>query len=132
MAVRTPRERGTGEPRVPGLGALWLGLLAPPVIWLARLSASYLLVPLACRSGSTWALNAVTGAALLAVAASGAVALRALRRSTAPRGAAPIMQRARFLAMMGVLVAALFFAVIVAEGLANLLVDPCLTGGGTI
>lgn len=123
-------EAGGGDS--PGLVALWFGIIGPPTIWLARLAASYLLVPLVCRTGWLWLLNAVTGAALLGVAVAAAVALRSWRLTRDEHGSAQAAQRARFMAVVGMLVSALFFAVIVAEGLANLLVDPCLTGGAPL
>lgn len=123
---------GGGHATPPGILALWFGVLGPPVIWLARLTISYILVPYACWGGSTWMLHAVSFATLALTAFAGWVAWRSWRQAGATRhaaGAGPI-PRSRFLAMVGLLSAGFFLAVIAAEGLLNFLIDPCITGGG--
>jgi hypothetical protein len=111
--------------------ALWFGVLGPPAIWFARLGISYLVVPYACVHGQTWWLHAVAAVTLAGTAAAGLVAWLQLRRArdgAVPDGGGAI-DRTRFLARVGILSAAFFFAVIAAESVLNFLVDPCITGG---
>lgn len=123
-------ERG-GDHSGPGLLALWFGILGPPLVWIARLSASYTLVPFVCRTGWLWLLNGITAVSLLVAVIAGLVAYRSWRagRGDLNGGAGA---RTRFMGLLGMLIATLFSAVIVAEGLANVLVAPCLTGGAPL
>lgn len=122
----------TTPPRTePGSASLWFAVLGPPVLWAARFGASYALLPYACAPGDVRLLYALTVATLLAVAAAGVVGWVQWRR-LGPSAGAPIggpEARARFMAGLGLLGSALFFAVVVLEGLALVLIDPCRTGG---
>lgn len=111
---------------------LWFGILGPPVFWAMRISASYVMVPFVCEYGGVLVLHGVTVAALAGATAAGLVAWGTWRgsRSATPRPARG--ERARFMGLIGVLSAGFFFAVIVAESLANFIVDPCLTAGAPL
>lgn len=122
----TPGARGSQ----PGLFALWFGVLAPPVLWAIRLSGSYVLVPVVCRTGWIGVLHGLTAATLIGTLVAGALAYRAWRGAAPPEPARG--GRVRFMGLIGVLSAAFFFAVIVAEGLANFLVNPCLNAGAQL
>lgn len=126
----TSRDGGAAG-AVPGMPRLWFGFLGPPVIWAIRLSASYALVPLVCRMGWSWLINVVTLAALAGITLAGAVAYGSWRRAghASEPGRA---RRIRFMGLVGMLIAALFFAVVVAEGLANFMVEPCIPGGAPL
>lgn len=127
--VNDPAAPGAGAGE-PGLLALWTGILGPPILWAIRLSGSYLLVPVVCRTGSIAALHALTAATLGGTLLIGILTYGAWRRSRASGGAPGA--RIRFMALIGVLSAGFFFAVIVAEGLANFLVHPCLNAGAPL
>lgn len=111
--------------------ALWFGLLGPPLIWAARFGTSYALVPYACDRDAPALLQVVTLVALLATAGAGLTAWQAWR--AAGRGRRLELGepagRTRFMALAGMLSSALFFLLIVAEGLALFFTDPCQTGG---
>lgn len=110
------------------LAALWFALLGGPAAWTVHLLASYPLVPLACRLGTTTPLNiltAVTAAIALAAAGTGGWAYRRARRAGAEGDTG---DRATFMALAGLLLALLFTFAIVLEGLPPLLADPCLEG----
>jgi hypothetical protein len=111
--------------------ALWAGVVGPPLTWAIRIGAGYLLVPHACRAESLWLLHGLTLAALASCAAFAALAWR-LRLRVDPDDGVPddsSEPRVGFMARLGLLSSALFGAVIVAEGLANLFVDPCHAAG---
>lgn len=130
MAGTATAPTEAADRRQPGLLLLWTGMLGPPILWAIRIFASYVLVPVVCRTGSIGVLHALTAASLIGVVVVGVLAYRAWRgrhgTDTPPIG------RIYFMGLAGVLSAAFFFAVIVAEGLANFLVDPCLGAGAPL
>lgn len=130
MAGTATAPADAADNRSPGLLLLWTGMLGPPILWAIRLSASYVLVPVVCRTGWIGLLHAVTAASLVGVLLAGVLAYRAWRGR--PGTDTPPSGRMRFMGLAGVLSASFFFAVIVAEGLANFLVDPCLSAGAPL
>lgn len=120
--------------RAGGIFALWFGVLAPAVIWHLRLWLSYILVPFACGTGSELPLHLVTLVTLLGTLFAGGVAWRCWRRTgaTAAIESGGVLARSRFLAMFGLLSSGFFSLVILAEGVGNFFIDPCLTGGRPI
>lgn len=113
---------------------LWIGVLGPPSIWATRIATSYLLVPYACWWGWLPVLHLVTAIALLGTGAVGVMAWRAWR-TVGGGGEVEIgdeATRTRFMAIVGMSSSALFLLVIVAEGLANLFIDPCQTAGAPL
>jgi hypothetical protein len=109
--------------------ALWFGFLGPPLVWYLRLNLSYILVPYACAVGSAAVLNLVTVAAL---AAAAGVTAASQWRAMGGQGDTEVEgreARIRFMAILGVLSSATFLAVIAAEGLAILMMDPCQSAG---
>lgn len=121
----------------PGLVWLWFGFLGPPIIWAVKFMVAYALVPGACSAAGLLALNVMTLVALAGTVLAGVVAARSWRRTRGEHGAQREpgqagWRRARFMALAGIFSSALFTAVIVAEGLANVLVDPCLGSGAPL
>lgn len=117
-----------------GLPTLLLGVLGPPIIWAIRIGASYVLVPYACALRIPLMLHLVTLAALLATVGTGWMASKRWRAAPARVEGSPGGEpsRDRFLGLFGVLSSAFFFLVMVAEGLANVYLDPCQTAGAPI
>lgn len=103
------------------LPRLWAVMLGPPVIWAVRFAVVYVLVPYVCRADALILLHVITVLSVAAVAALGVLSWR--------QRAAARSDRARFMALCGILSSALFAVVVAAEGVANLLVDPCLASG---
>lgn len=122
----TPAQTGAGD-----LLPLWFGILGPPVIWAIRIGTSYVLVPYVCAWGSIWVLHLVTLAGLAGAAGAGSVAWTQWRRAGGGSevGAGGRTTRTRFMGLIGMFSAAFFFLVMVAEGLANVFLDPCRTAG---
>lgn len=123
-------EPARGAPAAPGRAGhdalAVLAFLAGPVAFALDLSASYFLVPRVHAGGSRAPLHAVTLLALAVLAAGAAAALRVLRRPAggAKRLEARVAARTRFLALGGLLLAAFFLGVLVAEALPALLLAP--------
>lgn len=135
----SPRRDRGGRGDVP-LPALWFALLGGPAAWSAHLLASYPLVPVACRMGTTAPLNiltAVTAAIAVAAAGTGWWGYRRSRstgddgapgHSAGPGRTGGTESRAGFMAFAGLLLAILFTFAIVLEGLPPVLQDPCTEG----
>jgi hypothetical protein len=117
-----PHPRGARE-----LGLLWLGVLGPPLLWLLHLQVGYVIVPLACRRSAPILVHGVTVAAIVIVAVMGFVALASWRRAGRewPDSSAGMISQDRFLAAIGLLIAALILAALVAQWLPTFFLDPC-------
>ena len=125
MTTETKREFA----KAGGLFALWASLLAGPVVWLLQFQTNFTLVPVLCRSGAhNVALHAVFVVALLLVAASALVAWRNFRAAggtTEGEDEAGVIPRSRFMSALGLLVACMFFLVILAQWVASWVFGPC-------
>jgi hypothetical protein len=122
-------SRHTTREELAPLGAVdamvWSGALAPPVIWLGQLTASYALVQHACAARSMLSLHVVSAAAIVLIAALGATAWVAWRRLSSDASEADRLRRARFMALFALGASALFLALAVATAIPNLLMEPC-------
>lgn len=129
-SLRMPSATEEGS----GLARLWIGILAPPSIWAARLATSYALVPYACWWGWLPVLHLVTVVSLLTAGLVGVMAWRVWRSvgNGSEFEVGGWRTRTRFMAMVGMLSSAFFLMVIGAEGLANVFIDPCQTAGAPL
>jgi hypothetical protein len=108
-------------------GRLALALFLGPAAALADLQMAYMLVAPSCEAGSRLPLHLVH-AAMFAVALAGlACGLVVWRRSGA--GALHTdggrLARTRFLAVLGILLSALFAVVVVAQWVGDFVLSPC-------
>jgi hypothetical protein len=120
-------DTSTRIPDARHIGALWLGLLLPPIAVLADLAIAYALVPAACSSRNTLPIHLVHGAGLLLVLLGGLTAWRIWRRLGGgwPESEGGREERSRFLSGVGVLFSGLCVLVILAFWVAVFLLDPC-------
>jgi hypothetical protein len=106
---------------------LWTGILAGPAAWASDLGISYALVKWTCSSQRQLLLLAMTPVALGVVTAGAIVSWLALRR-TPPHlstdGGDPL-ERARFMAILGLVTNALFALAILAGGIPRWVLDAC-------
>jgi hypothetical protein len=106
---------------------LWAGILTGPIAWAGDLLVRYALVHWSCGTQQTAVLNLMSVVALVVVGGGGVVAWRAFLQ-TPPRaptdGDRPI-DRARFMAMLGILTAGLFALVVVAGAIPQWVLDAC-------
>jgi hypothetical protein len=110
--------------------ALWIGILAGPVVWLAALEASYVLSYAACESRHTWFLHGSNIFSILLVAAAGWVAWRS---GPAPAQESPTLPgtpqmretRARWMSTAGAALSLWFILVILAMEIPVLVLPPC-------
>jgi len=107
--------------------ALWVLVVAAPVILAAEMQANFVLVRQACSMQRNIALYAVIVVAMLLTIATALVAISIWRRAGAvwPTDAGDVASRVRFIAVVGLLSSAMSFLVILAQGIATLHFDPC-------
>jgi hypothetical protein len=106
---------------------LWTGILAGPAAWACDLGVSYALVKWTCTTQRQLVLLAITPVALGVVTAGAVISWLALRRTaadSAPDGGDPL-ERARFMAMLGLATNALFALAILAGGIPRWVLDAC-------
>ena len=114
-------------PDVRHIGALWIGLLLPPIAVLADLTIAYALVPRACATRNTLPIHLAHAGGLLLVLGGGLAAWRTWRMLGGgwPESEGGREARSRFLAGMGVLFSGLCGLLVLAFWIAVLLLDPC-------
>ena len=107
--------------------ALWVLVVAAPVIVAAEMQANFVLVRQACSMQRNVALYAVIVVAMLLTIATAMIALSIWRRvgPAWPADAGDVASRIRFIAVLGILSSAMSFLVILAQGIATVHFDPC-------
>jgi O-antigen/teichoic acid export membrane protein len=107
------------------VGTSWAGLLAGPVAWGAATQANYSLVEWQCVNRVP--IIPILALCFLAVAvAGGLLSWRAWQRGGASFKPQRELSTERFVAMLGMMVAALFALVIIMQGAASLILDECI------
>jgi hypothetical protein len=126
--IQTPRDERSWSSHSPATWVLWTGLLAAPAAWALDLTISYAVVQWTCSSQHIFVLHLITLGAL-AMAAGGAAAswtaLQRLPEAALNDGPRPI-DRGRFMALLGLLVSALFGLTMVANAVPRVMLDACL------
>jgi hypothetical protein len=110
-----------------GIGALWIGVLAGPVAWALDLTVSYAIVQWTCGGGPRIVLHLISLAALAIVAAGAMMSWRALAAAAPGQredGSHP-EERGRFMAVLGLVMCAMFALVVVAAAIPRLVLDAC-------
>lgn len=104
-------------------GTSWAGLLAGPLAWGISTQLNYALADWQCRY--QWSVVPLAAALLVLIAVAGAMlSWRAWRHGGA--SFKPLRRDTeRFVAMLGVLTAALFALVVAVQGAASLILDTC-------
>ena len=106
---------------------LWAGILAGPVAWAFDLEASYAVVKWACHTQNQGVLPLITTVSLAVVVGGAGLSWHALMRTsneTSTDGGRP-RQRARFMAILGVALCALFALQILAGAIPHWMLDAC-------
>ena len=107
--------------------ALWTGLLAGPIIWLVSFEANFALAPVACDTQGKVALYTVSILALVLSAGSGLLAWREWGElgKQSPGDGEGTLPRTRIMAIGGVLLSVLFFLVILAQAIPEVMLKEC-------
>lgn len=113
--------------RTRGQFRLWLGLMLPPAAWLIQLQTVYLASEYGCKYADFMPNHLASAFALLVSIIGGAVSWRNWLESGKGWNAqkADPTDRSRFMAILGMLTAALFTLLIFAQWLPTLLGVPC-------
>src|SRR3954470_2447621 len=126
--VQTARDERGWFSSPAGIAMLWTGILAGPVAWALDLTISYALVQWTCGSQHTSVLHLITIAAVLLTAGGATASWHALRQAphhATDDGPRPI-DRGRFMAMLGLVMCALFALAMIGNAIPGLLLDACL------
>jgi hypothetical protein len=124
MVSRTEKEPERTSDRL----AQWAGLFAGPVAWILQLQIGLILIPWVCaHDGKALSLHLVTAAALLLATVGGFISWRNWRRvgKEWPGDESSTTTRSRFMAIAGLLTSAMFFLVILIQGIASFILHPC-------
>ena len=107
--------------------ALWTLIVAGPAILAIEMQANFVLVRQACSAQRSLVLYAVIILAMVLTIATVLVGISLWRRAgTAwPTEATDLANRIRFIAALGILSSAMSFLVILAQGIATVVFDPC-------
>ncbi len=114
-------------PPVARAGRLTFGLLGAPLMWAAQMQTLYSLGTMACGDRARISLHLVSLLALLVAAAGAVVAWRAWRAVGPewPPDAGDVPDRARFMAMAGIITSAGFFLLILAQAIPTFVFAIC-------
>jgi len=106
---------------------LWLLVVLGPIICAIEMQTNYVLVRQACSAQRNVALYAVILMAMVLTIATAIVAYMIWKRAGVvwPTEAVDLATRIRFIAVLGILSSAMSFLVILAQGIATVLFDPC-------
>jgi hypothetical protein len=107
--------------------ALWTAILAGPIVWLVSFEANFALAPWACLFQAKLALYIVSILALVLAGGSGMLAWRQwseLGREQPGEGAGAL-PRSRIMALGGLLLSSLFFLVILAQAIPEVILQAC-------
>ena len=115
------------QERVTTPKALWVLLIAGPIIVALEQQINFILVRQACSVQRNLALYVVTLVAILLTVASILVAVSLWRRTGArwPTEEIDLANRIRFISVVGMLSSVMSFLVIVAQGIATIYFNPC-------
>jgi hypothetical protein len=108
--------------------SLWLAVLGAPFLFLCHLQLNYALARWACIAGKQWPLQLVSAVFLLLLIGSGVVSALDLRRTGGISMETSVevpVARHRALASLGIMLASLFFLLVLAQGIATFLIGPC-------
>ncbi len=107
--------------------ALWTCILAGPIVWLLSFEANFALTPWACHFDGKLALYVVSVVALVLAACSFLVAWRLWKElgKKWPGCAGGALARSRVMAGGGVLMSAMFFVVIFAQSIPEVILGAC-------
>jgi hypothetical protein len=107
--------------------ALWLLIVAAPIIVALEMQINFVLVRQACSAQRNIALYAVITAAIVLTVATALIALAVWRveGTTWPTESTELSARIRFIAVLGMLSSGMSLLVIVAQGIATVMFNPC-------
>jgi hypothetical protein len=106
---------------------LWTGILGGAIAWLLSFEANFALAPLACVMQGKLALYVISLIALAVTAGCGLLAWKqwTMAGREWPGNGGGVLSRIRVMAIGGVLLSAMFFIVILAQAIPEVILAPC-------
>jgi hypothetical protein len=111
-----------------GTLSLWAGVLGAPAAWAVQMQTVYLLVPWCCGHDRIWPIHLTHFGFLGVTLVLGWLSYRQWRHhgGTWPRGSeGNSNERTRFLAVSGMLTAAMFALLILGQAIFSFFISPC-------
>ncbi|HEX4667304.1 MAG TPA: hypothetical protein VH207_11950 [Chthoniobacterales bacterium] len=108
--------------------ALWVAVLGSAVVWFVQMQTSYSLLKWACSIQRNWPLHLLSAVFLILGAVPGVIGWKEWRAnagSSTERKSAGAGRR-RFMAMLGMMLTAIFLLLIFAQAIPSFFFDPCL------
>ena len=108
--------------------ALWVAVLGAGVVWFVQLQTSYSLLMWTCSIQRNWPLHVASLLFLILAAVPGVIGWREWQkdsRGESERKSAGAGRR-RFMAMLGLMLTAIFLLLILAQAIPSFFFDPCL------
>ena len=107
--------------------ALWLLIVAAPIIVAVEMQTNYVLVRQACSAQRNIALYTVIIVAIVLTGSTALIALAVWRVEGIiwPTESPDLSARIRFIAVLGILSSGMSLLVIIAQGIATVLFNPC-------
>lgn len=120
-----PAPRG-GPPDLPPVPLQWLAFLGGPLIWSGAFFVSYALVPTICQRGGLWILQVIPIVGFLLVLGVGGLAWQNWTRLAGHgEDRDRTVERARFMALVGMILSVGFGLLLAAQVIPTLAVHPC-------
>jgi hypothetical protein len=107
--------------------ALWMLVVAPPIIGAIQMQTNFVLVRQACSAQRNVGLYAVTIVAAVLTVATAMAAVVIWKRAGVvwPGDGEDVPTQVRFISVLGMLSSAMTFLMIIAQGIAAIGFDPC-------
>ncbi|HEV7395252.1 MAG TPA: hypothetical protein VGN86_01975 [Pyrinomonadaceae bacterium] len=118
-------EESRARPMMGVRAGVWAGVLLPPAIWAVQMQLNYWAVRGACARGSNVRLSAITIVALLLIILSGLCGFISVGRARKRVEWGAVVSNSRFMWTLGLLMCAIFFVAVFAQGLAAIIFSPC-------
>jgi hypothetical protein len=107
---------------------LWAGVLGSPLLWALQFQVTYMLVPWTCTHRNAWLIPLIHIVSFVISVICGVLCWLHWRRlgSTMPESQEEeLIARTKFLAVLGLMTAALFSLLILAHAVPSFYLDPC-------
>jgi hypothetical protein len=113
--------------RLPGLPALWAGVLLAPLAFFLQFQVNFTLSQWACSGGPMWAVYAALAAGLVVAAAGAWIGWRNWRTVGGewPGDSAGAVERTRFMGLGGMILSSAFCLIILAQSLTTAVLGVC-------
>jgi hypothetical protein len=103
--------------------ALWIGILGPPLLWLAQFQTVYMLVYPACGNHRNLGITLTSICFAIAIAVCGWLGWS--NRIPVARSLECVQKTRHFMAVLSLMSMSIFLIVLIAQTIASMMVPPC-------